>query len=65
MSGVGEATLGEGKDFGWANGKHERGPDVVSKGPRRCSAQQSPLRRPRGPERRRAGDFVGPLAAKD
>src|SRR4030088_1583738 len=31
MSGVAEAALGEGQDFRWAGGEHERGPDVVSK----------------------------------
>ena len=31
MSGVAEAALCEGKDFRWADGEHERGPDVVSK----------------------------------
>ena len=31
MSGLGETALGEGKDFGWADGEHEHGPDLVSK----------------------------------
>src|SRR5690348_4173829 len=31
MSGVAEAALGEGEDFRWVDGEHERVPDVVSK----------------------------------